>query len=39
MSSAQREQILINAAKEVAQFKKDLATAIQEPNRDFAESI
>ena len=39
LSSAQREQILINDAKEDAQFKKDLAPATQDWNRGFIESI
>ena len=39
LSAAQKEQILINEVKEDVQFKKDLATAIEEWSRSFPESM
>ena len=39
LSAAQREQIFLNESKEDAQFKKDMAEAIRESNKTFADSI
>ena len=39
LSSAQRDQILINEAKEDAQFRKDLTQAIRESTESFSTSI
>ena len=39
LSAAQRDQLLLNEAKEDAQFKRDIAEAIHQSNQTFAESI
>ena len=39
LSAAQRDQLLLNEAKEDAQFKRDIAEAIRQSNQTFAESI
>ena len=39
LSAAQRDELLINEAKEDSQFKKSLAEAIQQSNETFAQSM
>ena len=39
LSASQREQLILNESKEDAQFKKDLATAMQKSNEIFEKSM
>ena len=39
LSAAQRDQLLLQDAKDDAQFRKTLAETLQEPKRVFAESL
>ena len=39
LSASQRDQILLNEAKEDAQFKRDIAEAIRHSNETFSASI
>ena len=39
LSASQRDQLILNESKEDAQFKKDLATAMQKSNEIFEKSM